>query len=258
MNPSVQKEDLKELPLVAHLVELRDRLLRCLACVVVVFLAIFYFSNEIFTFIAQPLTQAMLEGQQLIATKPLDTFFIPLTLTMMVAFFLSIPYILHQIWAFIAPGLYKNEIRVTLPILVSSVILFYAGMAFAYYLMLPMTFRFATGATPDNVAMMTDIGYYYDLVMQMFVVFGFVFETPVATVLLILSGVLSPEKLSEQRGYVIIGCFTVGMFVTTSDPLSQTIVAIPMWLLFEAGLFAGRLLKRNAVLPDAGYNPTET
>ncbi len=243
MSTQSHENDPKELPLVSHLMELRDRLVRCVICVIVLFLCLFPFANEIFEVVVQPATQAMVEGQELIATRPLDTFFIPFTMTFMAAFFLSIPYVMHQIWAFVAPGLYQNEIRVTLPILVSSILLFYIGMAFAYLLVLPVIFSFATGTTPDNVAYMADINYVYDLMLRMFFVFGIVFEVPVATILLILAGVLDPDKLREHRGYVVIGCFTIGMIVTPPDVFSQSMVAIPMWMLFEAGLFFGKILK---------------
>lgn len=240
---SKDNTDPKELPLVAHLIELRDRIVRSLICVAILFLLLFHFTNDIFVIVAEPIMHAMVPGQQLIVTKPLDTFIIPYMLTFMVAFFISIPFVMHQIWAFVAPGLYQNEVKVTLPILVSSVLLFYVGMAFAYFMVLPLIFKFSVSQTPDNVAMMTDISYYYDLVMRMFMVFGFVFEVPVATVLLILAGVISPAQLAQHRGYVIIGCFTVGMLVTPPDVFSQSMVAIPMWMLFESGLLAGRLLK---------------
>jgi sec-independent protein translocase protein TatC len=238
--------DPKEQPLVSHLIELRNRVLRCVICVLLVFLALFPFTNDIWVFFSDPMSSAMTEeGQQLIATKPMDTFFVPLTLTVMVAFFISIPYVMHQVWAFVAPGLYQNEIRVTMPILISSIVLFYAGLLFAYFLVIPLIFQFSVSSSPDNVAVMTDIGSLYQLEMRMFYVFGFVFEIPVATVLLILAGVLNPDSLKEHRGYVLIGCFFVGMIVTPPDVFSQSLVAIPMWLLFEAGLFAGRLLKRD-------------
>lgn len=243
MSSTSADHDPKEQPLVSHLVELRDRILRCVGCVLILFLCLFYFSNDIFNFVVQPVTQALVEGQEMIAFRPLDTFFIPFTMTFMAAFFLSIPYVMHQIWAFVAPGLYQNEIRVTLPILVSSIVLFYVGMAFAYYLVLPIIFNFAGGTTPDNVSYTPDISYVYQLVLRMFLVFGFVFEVPVATVLLILAGVVNPDKLKEHRGYVIIGCFTIGMIVTPPDVFSQSMVAIPMWLLFEAGLFFGKIMK---------------
>lgn len=243
MSTQSHENDPKEQPLVSHLMELRDRLLRCAICVVVLFLCLFPFANEIFEVVVQPATQAMVEGQELIATRPLDTFFIPFTMTFMAAFFLSIPFVMHQIWAFVAPGLYQNEIRVTLPILVSSILLFYVGMAFAYFLVLPIIFNFATGTTPDNVAYMADINYVYDLMLRMFFVFGIVFEVPVATILLILAGVADPDKLREHRGYVVIACFTIGMIVTPPDVFSQSMVAIPMWMLFEAGLFFGKILK---------------
>ncbi|MES2603700.1 MAG: twin-arginine translocase subunit TatC [Pseudomonadota bacterium] len=248
------ENDPKELPLVSHLMELRDRLLRCFICVIVLFLCLFSFSNEIFEFVVKPTTEAFAEGQQMIITKPLDSFFIPFTMTFMAAFFLSIPYVMHQIWAFVAPGLYQNEIRVTMPILISSIVLFYVGMAFAYYLVLPLIFNFAGGTTPDGVSYTPDIGYVYDLLLRMFLVFGFVFEVPVATVLLILSGVIDPDKLKEHRGYVVIGCFTVGMLVTPPDVFSQSMVAIPMWMLFEAGLFFGKIMKGK----DSNADKTKT
>ncbi|HTQ99608.1 MAG TPA: twin-arginine translocase subunit TatC [Candidatus Acidoferrum sp.] len=242
-----KKHDPKEQPLIAHLIELRDRIIRSLLCVLVIFLALFYFSNDIFDFVVHPAAQAMVKGQHMIATKPLDTFFIPFTMTMMVAFFISIPYIMHQIWAFVAPGLYHNEIRITLPILISSIVLFYVGMAFAYYAVLPLIFKFASGTSPSDVVYTPDINYIYDLLMRMFLVFGFVFEVPVATILLILAGVVDPEKLKEYRGYVVIGCFTIGMMVTPPDVFSQTLVAVPMWMLFEGGLFFGKMMKRKRV-----------
>lgn len=237
------ENDPKELPLVSHLIELRDRLLRCVVCVLVVFLALYAFSDQIFHFVFTPLSQALTEGQAMITTKPLDSFFVPLMMTLMTAFFISIPYVMHQVWAFVAPGLYQNEIKVTLPILISSIVLFYVGIAFARFLVLPLIFNFAVNAAPDEVQVMNDISYVYDLIMRMFFVFGFVFEVPVATILLILAGVVDPDKLKEHRGYVVIGCFTIGMIVTPPDVFSQSMVAIPMWMLFEAGLFFGKILK---------------
>ena len=247
MSTKSHEKDPKEQPLVSHLMELRDRLLRCVICVLVLFLCLFYFANDIFNFVVEPASSALVEGQQLIATKPLDTFFIPFTMTFMAAFFLSIPYVMHQVWAFVAPGLYQNEIRVTMPILISSIILFYAGMAFAYFLVLPLIFNFAGDYTPSSVTYSPDINYVYALMLRMFLVFGFVFEVPVATILLILAGAVDPDKLKEHRGYVIIACFTIGMLITPPDVFSQSMVAIPMWLLFEAGLFFGKILKgKNA------------
>jgi len=237
------ENDPKELPLVSHLIELRDRLLRSVVCVLVLFLALYAFSDTIFHFVFTPLTQALTDGQALITTKPLDSFFVPLMVTMMTAFFISIPYVMHQIWAFVAPGLYQNEIRITLPILISSIILFYVGIAFARFLVLPLIFNFAVNAAPEDVTVMNDISYVYDLIIRMFFVFGFVFEVPVATILLILAGVVDPDKLKENRGYVVIGCFTIGMIVTPPDVFSQSLVAIPMWMLFESGLFFGKILK---------------
>ena len=250
------EQDLKEQPLVAHLMELRDRLVRCVLCVVVLFAPMYFFSDEVFRYVFQPMTASLTQGQELIVTKPLDSFMVPLMVTLILAFFASIPYIMHQVWAFVAPGLYQNEIRVTLPILVSSVVLFYVGFAFAHLFVLPSIFKFLGGSAPEDVAVMNDISYVYDLITRMWLVFGFVFEVPVATVLLILSGVVDPDKLREHRGYVIIGCFTIGMIVTPPDVFSQSIVAVPMWLLFEAGLFFGKMMKGKEKSADADKTKT--
>ncbi len=236
--------DPKEQPLVAHLIELRDRILRCLLVVLVIFICLFPFANEIYTFVAAPLTNVMPEGAQMIATAVTSPFFAPFKLTLFVAIMLSVPFILHQTWAFISPGLYRNEIRVAFPILVSSVILFYLGIAFAYFVVFNFVFRFFTSIGPSEIAIMTDISAYLDFVLVMFFAFGIAFEIPIATLLLIFSGVTTPDRLVEKRPYVILGCFVVGMLMTPADPFSQSMLAIPMWLLFEAGVIAGRILHK--------------
>lgn len=242
-------QEQKEQPLVAHLMELRDRILHCFIAVIVVFVAIYAWANDIYMFVSEPLTSLLNleEGEKMIATDPTSSFFAPFKLTFMVAVFICIPFILHQVWAFIAPGLYKNEIRVTFPILISSIILFYVGVAFAYFLVFDFLFGFFVEAAPDNVAVMTDINLYLSFVLRMFMVFGIVFEIPIATLLLILSGVVTPRDLAEKRGYVVIACFAIAIPLTPADPFSQSILAIPMWMLFELGLFAGRLMHK----PDA-------
>ncbi|MFZ8928263.1 MAG: twin-arginine translocase subunit TatC [Pseudohongiellaceae bacterium] len=231
-----------EQPLIAHLVELRDRLIRCFLVIVIFFLCIFPFGNELYEFIAKPLQDVLPEGSSMIATSPTSPFMIPFKTSIYAAIFIGVPVILHQAWAFIAPGLYKNEIRVAFPILVSSIILFYFGISFAYFLVFKFVIPFFVNSAPDSVQVMTDITEYLDFALALFLVFGLVFEIPIATLLLIFSGVTTPKKLSEKRPYVIIGCFVAGMFLTPQDPLSQSFVAIPMWLLFELGIFAGRIL----------------
>lgn len=230
--------DPKEQPLVSHLLELRDRILRSVACVLVLFLIMFAWANEIYTFVSDPLTSQL--ENDIISTNPMDPFMIPMKLTFMVALFLSFPYILHQAWAFISPGLYKNEIRVTLPILVSSVVLFYGGLAFCYFVVLGFVFNFFINSAPDTVAVMTDMGAYYNFVMALFLIFGIVFEIPVATILLVISGVTTPKDLVDKRPYIIVGCFVVAVPLTPPDPLSLFMMALPMWLLFEFGLFGSR------------------
>jgi sec-independent protein translocase protein TatC len=240
------EHDARELPLVEHLMELRDRILRSFAVLLIVFFALVYWANDIYEFVSEPLT-AVLDanvGQQIIATKVLDPFLTPFKLTFFVAFVISVPYILHQIWAFVSPGLYKNEIRVALPIITSSVLLFYTGIAFSYFFVLGFLFRFIIDIAPENVTVMTDITAYLDFVMGLFLAFGLVFEIPVATVLLVLSGIVTPKALAENRPYVIIGCFLVAVPITPPDPFSMLMLAIPMCLLFEAGLYASRLVYR--------------
>lgn len=240
-----QDHDTKEQPLVSHLVELRDRLLRCLLVVLVIFLCLFAFAQDIYTFVSAPLSTALEEvGGQMIATTVTGTFFAPFKLTLVVSIFIAIPFLLHQIWAFIAPGLYKSEIKIAFPILVSSVFLFYLGVAFAYFIVFQFVFGFFAGIAPDGVIPMTDISSYLSFVLTMFFAFGITFEIPIATLLLIFSGVTTPDKLVEKRPYIIIGCFVVGMIMTPADPFTQSMLAIPMWMLFEVGVIAGRILHK--------------
>ena len=234
----------QEMPLVAHLTELRTRLLRCVVAVLVIFAALFSFAQEIYALVAAPLRAYLPEGATMIATGVASPFLTPFKLTLIVALFLSIPVILHQIWGFIAPGLYTREKRIATPLLASSILLFYAGMAFAYFLVFPIIFGFFASVTPEGVAMMTDIGQYLDFVLTLFFAFGVAFEIPVATFLLIWVGIVDVQTLRNSRPYVIVGCFVVGMFLTPPDVFSQTLLAVPMWLLFEAGLFFGSMIKK--------------
>ncbi len=245
-----QPEHDQEMPLVSHLTELRTHLLRSVAAIFLIFAGLFYFSQKIYTLVSEPLRRFLPEGTSMIATDVASPFLAPFKLTMVVALFLAMPVILAQVWGFIAPGLYKHEKRVALPLLVSSIILFYAGMAFAYFLVFPMIFHFFASVTPEGVAMMTDINSYLDFVLTLFFAFGVAFEIPVATVLLIWIGVVDVEYLKKIRPYVIIGCFVVGMVLTPPDIFSQTMLAVPMWLLFEIGLLFGRLVRKRGEHPD--------
>ena len=246
--------DDQEMPLVAHLTELRKRLLRCVVAILLLFGALFYFSQQIYALVAAPLRAYLPEGATMIATGVASPFLTPFKLTMMVALFLSMPVILHQIWSFIAPGLYKHEKRVAVPLLISSIVLFYGGMAFAYFVVFPIMFGFFASVTPEGVAMMTDIGQYLDFVLTLFFAFGVAFEIPVATFLLIWVGIVDVATLRKSRPYVIVGCFVVGMFLTPPDVISQTLLALPMYLLYEAGLIMARIMlpeKAGAIEDEA-------
>lgn len=248
----------QSMPLVAHLTELRNRLLRCVIAVFVVFLCLFYFSQEIYTIVSAPLRAYLPEGATMIATGVASPFLTPFKLTAWVAFFLSIPILLHQVWGFIAPGLYKEEKKIAIPLLVSSIFLFYAGMAFAYFFVFPIIFHFFASVTPDGVAMMTDINEYLDFVLTLFLAFGVAFEIPVATFLLIWVGVVNVATLQKSRPYVIVGCFVVGMILTPPDIFSQTLLAVPMWLLFEVGVLAGKMVKRHERTEDDNSEDSAT
>ena len=237
-------------PLVAHLTELRDRLLRAVLAILVAFICLFPFANEIYAFVAEPLQSLLPEGSSMIATEVASPFLTPFKLTLVLAIFVAIPYVLFQVWAFVAPGMYKQEKRIAFPLLASSVLLFYFGAAFAYYVVFPLIFAFFTSIGPSGVTVMTDINRYLDFVLKLFFAFGVAFEIPIAAVILIWSGVTTPDNLAKKRPYIVIGCFVIGMLMTPPDIISQSLLAIPMWLLFELGIFFGRLIKskRN---PDA-------
>lgn len=245
----------KELPLVQHLVELRSRLLHIIIFVLVIFACLFYFANEIYYLISAPLQKLLPENSSMIATDVISPFLTPLKLTFFTSVLLAIPYILYQLWAFIAPGLYRHEKRLAVPLLISSVLLFYLGMAFAYFVVFPLLFSFITGIGLTGVATMTDITKYLDFVLQLFFAFGFAFEIPVATVLLVHAGVVSPDGLAQKRPYIVVGCFIVGMLLTPPDVFSQILLAVPMWMLFEVGVFFGRFIhKQKIAREDAESN----
>ncbi|MET0070724.1 MAG: twin-arginine translocase subunit TatC [Candidatus Thiodiazotropha sp.] len=226
----------KEQPLVSHLIELRDRVLRMVLVVLAVFLVLFPFANDLYSAIAGPMRAALPEGSTMISTKPIDPFLIPFKLSLQLAIFIAVPFILYQFWAFVAPGLYRHEKRLVMPLLVSSTLLFYLGMAFAYFVVFPLVFTFLAGTAPDGVEVATDMGSYLDFVMTLFFAFGVAFEVPIATIILVWMGVTTPQKLRHKRPYVIVGAFVIGMFLTPPDVISQTLLALPMWVLFELGL----------------------
>ncbi|MDX5374125.1 MAG: twin-arginine translocase subunit TatC [Pseudomonadaceae bacterium] len=242
---SETSRDDQEMPLVAHLTELRNRILRCVIAVLLIFAALFYFAQDIYALVAAPLRAYLPEGATMIATGVASPFLTPFKLTLVVSLFLSMPVVLQQIWGFIAPGLYQHEKRIAVPLLISSILLFYAGMAFAYFVVFPIMFGFFASVTPEGVAMMTDIGQYLDFVLTLFFAFGVAFEIPVATFLLIWVGIVDVQTLRKSRPYVIVGCFVVGMILTPPDVFSQTLLAVPMWLLFESGLLFGSLVRRR-------------
>ncbi|HGE6077658.1 TPA: twin-arginine translocase subunit TatC [Vibrio cholerae] len=227
-------------PLISHLLELRNRLLKAVAAVVVIFIGLIYFSNEIYEFVSKPLVERLPAGATMIATDVASPFFTPLKLTLIAAVFLAVPFILYQVWAFVAPGLYKHERRLIFPLLVSSSLLFYCGVAFAYFVVFPLVFGFFTAISLGGVEFATDIASYLDFVLALFLAFGIAFEVPVAIILLCWTGATTPKSLSEKRPYIIVGAFVVGMLLTPPDMISQTLLAIPMCLLFEVGLFFAR------------------
>ena len=241
-------------PLVAHLTELRDRLLRAILAVLIAFIGLFPFANEIYTFISAPLRSLLPPGSSMIATEVASPFLTPFKLTLVLAIFVAIPVILYQIWAFVAPGMYQKEKRIAFPLLASSVLLFYAGAAFAYFVVFPLIFAFFTSVGPTDVAVMTDINSYLDFVLKLFFAFGIAFEIPIAAVILIWSGLTTAEQLGKKRPYIIVGCFVFGMLLTPPDVISQSLLALPMWMLFELGIFFGRFISRDDLASNSAQD----
>ena len=252
-----------EQPLIYHLIELRDRLLRVVLVVGVVFIALVPFSNNLFTLLSGPLMAHLPDDSSMIAIEVASPFLIPFKLTLFLALFISIPYVLYQLWSFVAPGLYKHERRLAVPLLVSSTALFYTGAAFAYFVVFPLVFAFFTGTAPEGVSVMTDISRYLDFVLTLFFAFGAAFEVPVFTVLLVWTGMATQESLRQKRPYIIVGAFVIGMLLTPPDIISQTLLAVPVWLLFELGVyFSGWFIRQKddlstngGDLPVAHYKP---
>jgi len=235
----------QEQPLISHLVELRNRLLKVVLSVLLVFLAMAPFANEIYSFLAQPLMQFLPENTSMVAIDVVSPFLTPFKLVLVAAIFIAVPVILYQFWAFVAPGLYAHEKRMIAPLLVASTLLFVLGMVFAYFVVFPLVFGFLTAAAPEGVSVMTDIAKYLDFVLTMFFAFGMAFEVPIVTIVLVWVGVFTPQQLAEKRPYIIVGAFIVGMFLTPPDAISQTLLAVPIWLLFETGLLFSRLFVRK-------------
>ena len=233
-------------PLMAHLLELRNRLLRIFIVVLVVFAALFPFSESLYLYISEPLREFLPSSSTMIATEVTSPFLTPFKLALVSAMFISMPYILYQLWAFVAPALYMQEKKVALPLFFTSVILFYAGMAFAYYLVFPLVFLFFTSVAPEGISMMPDIRAYLDFVLKLFMAFGLSFQIPIAVVILSWLGTVNPDNLAKKRPYVFVLCFVIGMLLTPPDIISQALLAIPMWLLFEVGILFGRVVSNKA------------
>lgn len=237
-----ENESLSEQPLIAHLLELRDRLLKIIYGIGVVFLPLMFYAKELYAWLAQPLLSMMPAGTSMIATEVASPFFTPIKLAALVALVLAMPWVLYQMWAFVAPGLYKTEKRLVVPLMLSSTLLFYCGIAFAYFLVMPTVFHFIINVAPEGVSVMTDIAKYLDFVLGIFIAFGLSFETPVALVLLVKTGFVTPAKLAQNRQYVLVGAFVIAAIVTPPDVVSQIMLAVPIYLLYEVGIVAARVL----------------
>lgn len=239
-DPAPEQESDREQPLLTHLTELRGRLIRSLLCVLALFLGLSFFANDIYHAIATPLLAQLPPNSAMIATEVASPFLVPFKLTFFVALFLTMPYILFQVWKFIAPGLYTNEKRFALPLLITSILLFYAGAAFAFFIVFPLLFAFFAAVAPEGVTIMTDIGHYLNFILKLFFAFGLAFEVPIATILLTKTGITTTTALAKKRPYIIVGAFTIGMLLTPPDIVSQILLALPIWLLFESGLFLSK------------------
>lgn len=242
------------LTLIGHLVELRNRIMKALLAILVVFLSLIYFANDIYEIVSKPIRDQLPEGTTMIATDITSTFFAPFKLTLVVSFFLAMPIVLGQVWRFIAPGLYDHEKKYAIPLLILSVLLFYGGIAFAHFIIFPLIMNFFVMASPENVTVTPDIAQYLTIALKLFFAFGLAFEIPIATMLMIWTGVTTVQDLSKKRPYVILGCFVFGMLLTPPDPFSQSMLAIPMWMLFELGLLFGRLTGKRKPEEDDSNN----
>ncbi|RIZ70010.1 MAG: twin-arginine translocase subunit TatC [Methylococcales bacterium] len=232
-------------PFISHLIELRNRLLKVVICVLVIFLALSVYANDIYSFLAGPLLKHMPQNSTMIAIDVASPFLTPFKLALVVAVFISVPVILYQFWAFVAPGLYKRERRMIFPLLIASTLLFYLGVVFAYFVVFPLIFGFLTAAAPTGVAIMTDITKYLDFILTLFFAFGVCFEVPIFTIVMVWTGLVTTADLADKRPYVIVAAFVIGAFLTPPDAISQTLLAVPMWMLFEVGLLFAKLIERK-------------
>lgn len=253
MSEEEKPEENKSGSLMSHLVELRDRVVRMVIAVLVIFLGLFYWANDIYIYLSEPLTRHFGEDVSMIAIDVASPFLTPFKMVLMLSVFLAMPVILYQTWAFVAPGLYSSEKRIAAPLLVSSILLFYAGVAFAYYVVFPLVFGFFTSIGPENVKISTDIRSYLDFILALFFGFGLAFEVPIATIILVAIGFTTPKKLGEKRPYIIVGAFITGMLLTPPDVISQVLLAMPMWVLFEAGLIASAIMFKDRLREDEEY-----
>ncbi len=251
INTEDEAVDEKELPLLEHLAELRSRMLRSIGVTGLIFIPLYYFSNEIYEWLSAPLVAVLPAGSSMIATQVASPFLTPFKLSVYSAIFIGIPYLLHQVWMFVSPGLYRHEKRFAVPLLISSTALFYGGMLFAYFLVFPLVFGFFTQVAPEGVSIMTDINQYLDFVLKMFLAFGIAFEIPIATMLLAWSGISSVESMRQKRPYIVIACFVAGMLLTPPDVVSQIMLAAPAWLLFEVGLILSKFVTKREATNDA-------
>lgn len=251
----MSEDKLSEGTVLSHLVELRDRLMRAMIVTAVLAVPSMFFANDLFNWITGPLRDKLPAGSDVIATSVVAPFMTPFKLALLTAIFFAMPYILYQLWAFVAPGLYRHERRFAMPLVFSSIVLFYSGAAFAYFIVFPVMFEFFVSTTPENVRMMTDMTQYLDFVVLLFFAFGLAFEIPVATVLLVRTGLVKVESLGKQRGFVLLGIFVVAAFITPPDVVSQSMMAVPMYILYEAGIIMARLLTRR--LPAASTTSAE-
>ncbi|MGI9329603.1 MAG: twin-arginine translocase subunit TatC [Gammaproteobacteria bacterium] len=249
--PPPEEEQLEEATLISHLIELRQRLMWAFGAVLAVFICLAPFAERVFSLVAEPLMAQLPDTSTMIATQVASPFLVPFKTSLFVALFIAMPVVLYQLWAFVAPGLYRKEKRFAIPLLLSSIVLFYLGISFAYFVVFPLMFAFFNAVAPEGVAVMTDIGSYLDFILVIFMAFGIAFEVPIATVMLVATGLTTIESIKTKRPYVFLGAFVMGMLLTPPDVISQTLLAIPVYLLFEAGIIMARVM-----LPD--HKPTET
>ena len=242
-----------EQPFITHLVELRDRLIKVLVVIGLIFVGLSFKANTLYAYLAGPLTEHLTPGTQMIAIGVASPFLAPLKLSLVASIFIAVPFLLYQTWAFVAPGLYRHEKRVALPLLIASILLFYAGVAFAYFVVFPLIFQFMVMTAPTGVAVMTDINQYMDFILTLFVAFGVSFQVPIATILVVAAGLVSRESIAEKRPYAIVAAFVIGAVLTPPEVISQTLLAIPIWLLFELGLLFSRFFVRDPE-PDGEGN----